>query len=302
MSSCFIFLISINMQNNFIEFIDTNYNEILGGYLKDALVIFDSYNMNDHEIPLTNLMYGSVNHVDPATTVDRFVNVIRSFLLELGNNFGISFYEEIELSDLVIVFNTLLDIEYYLDHEQILRATETENESLETLAHIFEIVGNVSPSWTFVNILYVDPKLINKIMETHHGKFNMDQEESSEDKKDNKLLLDQINNLKLYREFLNDDQLVCYKLIRRGHSLETDFKTNVQYIRNHLEFAQPDKLALELVGILYFSSDTASDPLMGFKKHSEYLFDDLKKITQMDSEVSKLISKFLNYKTTRKPQ
>ena len=94
--------------------------------------------------------------------------------------------------------------------------------------------------------------------------------------------------------------MVCFKLIRRGHSLDTDFRTNVQYIRNHLEFADTSNLVSEIVGILYFSADTSGDPIMGFKTHSEYLFDDLRKITQIDAEVSQLVSKFLNYRVTRK--
>jgi hypothetical protein len=43
------------MQNNFVDFIETNYQEILGNCLKDALVIFDSYNVNDHEFSEINL-------------------------------------------------------------------------------------------------------------------------------------------------------------------------------------------------------------------------------------------------------
>ena len=290
------------MQNNFVDFIETNYQEILGNCLKDALVIFDSYNVNDHEFPLQNLMYGSVDNLDPSETLDRFVNTIKNFLFVLGENFGLSFYEEIDIYDLVTVFQTLLEVEYYLDHDQILRAIESDDEPMETLANIFEIVSNLSSSWTFSKILSIEPALLTKIRDTHYTKSVAMEEVETGQTKDEKIQLNQINNLKLYREFTNNDQLVCFKLIRRGHNLNTDFKTNVQYIRNHLEYAEPANLVAEIVGILYFSADTTTDPIMGFKTHSDYLFDDLKRITQVDSEVSQLVSKFLNYKATRKPE
>ena len=288
------------MQNNFVEFIETNYQEILGNCLKDALVIFDSYNVNDHEFPLQNLMYGSVDNLDPSETLDRFVNTIKNFLITLGKNFGLTLYEEIDIYDLVTVFQTLLDVEYYLDHDQILRAIESDDIPMETLANIFEIVSNVSSSWTFSRILSIEPALITKIGDTHYTKAQAMAEVSPVETKDEEFQLNQIKNLKLYREFTNNDQLVCFKLIRRGHSLDTDFRTNVQYIRNHLEFADTSNLVSEIVGILYFSADTSGDPIMGFKTHSEYLFDDLRKITQIDAEVSQLVSKFLNYRVTRK--
>ena len=288
------------MQNNFVEFIETNYQEILGNCLKDALVIFDSYNVNDHEFPLQNLMYGSVDNLDPSETLDRFVITIKNFLITLGKNFGLTLYEEIDIYDLVTVFQTLLDVEYYLDHDQILRAIESDDIPMETLANIFEIVSNVSSSWTFSRILSIEPALITKIGDAHYTKAQAMAEVSPVETKDEEFQLNQIKNLKLYREFTNNDQLVCFKLIRRGHSLDTDFRTNVQYIRNHLEFADTSNLVSEIVGILYFSTDTSGDPIMGFKTHSEYLFDDLRKITQIDAEVSQLVSKFLNYRVTRK--
>ncbi|MEG3033882.1 MAG: hypothetical protein RR877_00110 [Aurantimicrobium sp.] len=247
-------------------------------------------------------MYGSVDNIDPSETLDRFVNTIKNFLFTLGENFGLSFYEEIDIYDLVTTFQTLLEVEYYLDHDQILRAIEAEDEPLETLANIFEIVSNLNTSWTFSRILSIEAALLTKIRDTHYTKSVAMEDVEPEQTKDDKIQLNQINNLKLYREFTANDQLVCFKLIRRGHNLDTDFKTNVQYIRNHLEFAKPEDLVTEIVGILYFSSDTTVDPIMGFKTHSEYLFDDLKKITQVDSEVSQLVSKFLNYKATRKPE
>ena len=215
------------MQNNFVDFIETNYQEILGNCLKDALVIFDSYNVNDHEFPLQNLMYGSVDNIDPSETLDRFVNTIKNFLFVLGENFGLSFYEEIDIYDLVTVFQTLLEVEYYLDHDQILRAIESDDESMETLANIFEIVSNLSSSWTFSKILSIEPALLTKIRDTHYTKSVAMEEVETEQTKDEKIQLNQINNLKLYREFTNNDQLVCFKLIRRGPNLNTDVKTNV---------------------------------------------------------------------------
>lgn len=289
------------MQNNFVEFISTNYQPILGDCLKDALVILDSYNVNDHEFPLQNLMYGTVDAIEPTETLDRFIETIKGFMLSLGENFGLSLVEDIDLYDLVIIFNTLLEIEYYLDHDQILRAIESDNATLETLADIFEIVSNVSTSWTFTKILFVNPALLNKIKEAHYTKSIAMEVIETVDDVETKRLLAQIENLKLLRDYTGNEQLVCFKLVRRGNSLNSDFKTNSQYIRNHLEFADTDNLVMEILGMLYFSKDTAGDPIMGFKNHSDYLFDDLRKITQIDSKVTQLVSKILNYKVTRKP-
>ena len=182
------------MQNNFVEFIETNYQEILGNCLKDALVIFDSYNVNDHEFPLQNLMYGSVDNLDPSETLDRFVNTIKNFLFVLGENFGLSFYEEIDIYDLVTVFQTLLEVEYYLDHDQILRAIESDDEPMETLANIFEIVSNLSSSWTFSKILSIEPALLTKIRDTHYTKSVAMEEVETGQTKDEKIQLNQINS------------------------------------------------------------------------------------------------------------
>lgn len=287
------------MQNNFVDFIDNNYQADLGNYLKDALVIFDTYNVNDHEFPLQNIMYGTSNQLDYSETLDRFVDTIKGYLLTLSDNFGITFIEDVDLNDLTTAFKTLIDIEHYLDHDQILRAIESDNVPLETLSNIFEIVSNLPSSWTFSKLIGINENLLDSIKNTHYSKALGLETVTEETTVDQQYQI-QIDNLKLYKEFIETDQLVCFKLIRRGVPIGLDFKSNVDYIKNHLEYAKLEDLVKELLGILYLSKDTYTNPVLSLRSNSDYLFDDLKKITQVDSEVANLVSNFLAFKTTRK--
>ena len=287
------------MQNNFVDFIDNNYQADLGNYLKDALVIFDTYNVNDHEFPLQNIMYGTSNQLDYSETLDRFVDTIKGYLLTLSDNFGITFIEDVDLNDLTTAFKTLIDIEHYLDHDQILRAIESDNVPLETLSNIFEIVSNLPSSWTFSKLIGINEDLLVSIKNTHYSKA-LGLETVTEETTVEQQYQIQIDNLKLYKEFIETDQLVCFKLIRRGVPIGLDFKSNVDYIKNHLEYAKLEDLVKELLGILYLSKDTYTNPVLSLRSNSDYLFDDLKKITQVDSEVANLVSNFLAFKTTRK--
>ena len=287
------------MQNNFVDFIDNNYQADLGNYLKDALVIFDTYNVNDHEFPLQNIMYGTSNQLDYSETLDRFVDTIKGYLLTLSDNFGITFIEDVDLNDLTTAFKTLIDIEHYLDHDQILRAIESDNVPLETLSNIFEIVSNLPSSWTFSKLIGINEDLLDSIKNTHYNKA-LGLETVTEETTVEQQYQIQIDNLKLYKEFIETDQLVCFKLIRRGVPIGLDFKSNVDYIKNHLEYAKLEDLVKELLGILYLSKDTYTNPVLSLRSNSDYLFDDLKKITQVDSEVANLVSNFLAFKTTRK--
>lgn len=290
------------MQSNFIEFISHNYQPDLGNCLKDALVIFDSYNVNDHEFPLQNILYGSMNHLETAETLDRFYQTVQDFLVTLSDNFGLVFAEDADLPAMVRVFETLLSIEYYIDHDQVLRIFESDNPPMETLASVFELVSNVEPSWTFSNVLDVQPALLSRMQERHSEQSKTEEPVMAQPGAEELRLAQQIENLKLYQEFTNDRSLVCFKLVRRGNLIGADFKRNIEFIKNHLEFSEEEALARELIGILYFSGDTCMDPIMGFRTNSEYLFDDLKKITHVDSHVSKIVSDFLNFKNTRKPR
>lgn len=287
------------MQNNFVDFIDNNYQADLGNYLKDALVIFDTYNVNDHEFPLQNIMYGTSNQLDYSETLDRFVDTIKGYLLTLSDNFGITFIEDVDLNDLTTAFKTLIDIEHYLDHDQILRAIESDNVPLETLSNIFEIVSNLPSSWTFSKLIGINEDLLDSIKNTHYSKALGLETVTEETTVDQQYQI-QIDNLKLYKEFIETDQLVCFKLIRRGVPIGLDFKSNVDYIKNHLEYAKLEDLVKELLGILYLSKDTYTNPVLSLRSNSDYLFDDLKKITQVDSGVANLVSNFLAFKTTRK--
>ena len=285
------------MQYNIKDFITANYNEILAEALLEGLVILDTYNVNDHEFPLQNLMYGSVDRLHPEETLDRVCLTIRNFLVTLGRNFGVEFFEEVSIYDLVTFFKTLIDTEHYLDHDSILRAIESGLPDLETLAVIYEIIANIDNSWIFTVVQNVDPGLVVKIQENHLSNSKVRDDAMLEGQQVDKIEELQIKQLKLYREFTANDKLVCFKLLRRGNSLANDFRTNVEFIRNHLEFGEEENMVQELLGILLFSKDTVSDPIMGFKNNSEYLFDDLKKITSVNTTFNKLVSNFLNFKS-----
>jgi hypothetical protein len=285
------------MQDNFLDFIDNSYSPELSNDLKDSLTIFASYNLEDHALPLTNLLYGHSHLIEVDELKDRFVNIIRSFLIELGKSFTLVFNETASIPDMNTVFNSLLDIEHYLDHDAILRVLELDEIEMEILAALFEHVNNIPTSWTFNVLDSFDKALLVKIKETHTKDTVIDQSKE-EDKVESKA--NQVINLRLYRKFINNDNLVCFKLIRRGNVIGLPFKEYVQYIANHLEYAKDEDLANELIGILYMGCDTYNDPILGFREHSEFLFDDLGKISKIDTLLTNTFNKFSTFKLTNK--
>lgn len=284
------------MSTEHIDFITNNFNPELSKILIRAIHIFDTYNLENYELTLNNLIYGKGDHKDLDDFKDEYVNIIKELLIELGKQFTFIFNENATIEDVVSLFEYLINLEYYLDHEAVINVLDNVEHHIETLARLFNMIDNVSENWVFLTLDDFDSSLLNKIRESH-TRVVIEPIETEKEQKDTDMMIDQ---LKLYRDFTSNDKLVCFKLIRRGVPIGQSFKHNVEYIRNHLEYAKDEDLAFELLGILMMSDDTYKNPVFGLKEHSNYLFDTLEKISKIDNLVNKIMSDLLNYKTNTK--
>ena len=116
-----------------------------------------------------------------------------------------------------------------------------------------------------------------------------------------------IDNIKIFKKFCidrKDDPLpVGIQMIESGIYIGDYFKNYIGYFEKHLEDLLKDKtnasiprISLDILSVLLISIDGYKNTIDTFRNNSDYMFDKLTDITNIDNTILKLNSFFDSYK------
>lgn len=277
------------MQQEIEVYIKSTYGPEKVDLLIACFQVLEDYNLEDYEIGFMDLLMEADNK-DPYQAQLEFELLVKNNLLNLLYIQGVHLNDEVDLITLKEISASLLLIQNIEDKQSALDIVEADFPTEEKLCELFQLVSIFSVDRFIVAIDSVDEGVFMKLREI----FTEEIKESIVDEEQQ----DIINRLKLLKSYLNMDDAVAFKLIRKSVSVGMKFDFYFNYLKNKLDDMETDRAAAELVAMFTMSRDTYKDIIVQFSKRSNLMFLDLDRLSRVNVKLVKICSDFeVLYKT-----
>lgn len=282
------------MREELAMFVNDNYPPIKQELFNRAFEIFDDYEIEDYDTPFMDMMHVFDNS-DYATFISEFESKISNTLLTIIEEHGLRLVDDVSIGDVVEIAKALLDIQSYEDKESIIRTLETEYEDdVEKLAELFSLVS----SFDVQRLSTIVDDFNNGIFSTLEKYVNTEDTDVSEAVVVTDIDKAIVSNLRNYRTFVEDDQLIIFKVIEMGFSVGLEFSLYGRYLKRFIqEFDDIEKMAKEYFGVLIASKESHNNPLGYYRRVSSEYIDDLNIISKVDNALAKIYNDFDKFKT-----
>lgn len=280
------------MRDELQLFVNENFSLEKQFLIKKAFSIFEDYELGDYDTPFMELL-SEFDSKDYFETLLEFENLIRNTLLTVLKEHAIILNEECDLETIIEISSGIHEIQYYEDKETILRIIETDYSDEEKLATLLNLVTLLSVDKILINIEQLDNNIFNLIVETcaYSDSVVVDPVEIS---KAEKAI---IKNIKMFRDFTSKSELIGFKIIEKGFTVNLSFDFYYRYLKHMLKDVVDSKaIALEYFLILMMSKESHLNPINYFRKISTNITEDIGLITKIDIELNKLYNDFDKYK------
>ena len=192
--------------------------------------------------------------------------------------------DEADLGTIAEIAKSILYIQHYEDKESILNTLDADFHGEERLCELFRFVSDFSVDRFIVAIDSVNEGIFIKLREIYTEEIN-DQAEDEE--------IGLIRSkLKILKTYLNYDDAVGFKLIRKSASIGLSFNHYLFYIKKKIEELDIETAAKELMVLLVMSKDTHVSPLEQYSIRSADIFLDIDKISKVNIVLVKLFSEY----------
>ena len=262
--------------------------------LLESFDIFNDIPLEDHENDFNELLMLD-GTIDKTELTVQFENLVTTLLYKLFQEHGIKVAEETPLHILNQICRGLLEIEYYLDGETILRTIESDLDNEEKVSELIALCCPLEAELIVFYIEEVSPSLIDKTQELFEERVTLDKGELEKENNQRKI----ISKLRDITRFIDDKDLIGYRLISAGVYVGADFERYIQYIQHETDTMDIDKVSKELFFMLNMSSESLVNIIACFTKYSDLLFHNVDKITKVYNRINKLILDFDRYMLQR---
>lgn len=233
--------------------------------LMDACRLLEKAGILSHEADVEQILRTADQHENFSNLQDIFA-LLSEYMESTINQFGLQLTENIPVSALNQILDSLLILPDFGDPEAVLRVIEEEISVEEKVCDIFAIVNVLSWSDFAPYIMQVSPSLMARVVEVTDA--NLLPEEASED-------------VSKYRERFNAwrdmyPDTLALTIIREGFRLKTPLTTLVGRFNENLEVleGQPNALAETIIGLMVVSDLETSEFInMGGELLEDYAKD-----------------------------
>lgn len=245
--------------------------------------IFDQYEIEDYENSFIDLLMEAGNKDTYQASLE-FIILIKNTLLNVLHSQGVEINEEADIEIIKEIARCLLEIQHYEDKQSILDTLDADFHGEERLCELFRFVSSFSVDKFIVAIDGVNEAIFVKLREIYTEEIN----EVPEDTEVTFIT----NKLKVLKSFLQFDDAVGFKLIRKSASIGLSFDHYLFYLKKNLEDMEVEQAAKELMVLLVMSKDTHASPLEHYSIKSGDIFLDIDKISKVNVQLVKLFSQF----------
>lgn len=273
--------------------IDTCCSEEFKNTFPDIVQIVKDFELEGLEDTLTAIAMSNEMY-DPMDLPSVIYQKTYEYMSYLLQNHEVILNEEATLSHVVVIANSIYRMQNHIDHENVLRITESEGNAEEKFADLVSLVDTVSSSQILAVLQSVSNNYIVALEQLHKAKVS-DSEKPELDASH----VTQLRALKKFFETIKgvpSEKVLAFSLIVQGLQLGARFKFYYDLVSGKLETEDKNYLAQQLLALLYLGIDSSNNVLVYWRERSDTLLDDSALITQVDIELNKLNNEFVTWR------
>lgn len=262
------------------EFISNNFTPEAIEDIKRALDLFDAFNSQDYEHLLLDPLYNSnTTAIEQRDDVLKAIHKLSDDILlahTIETHPGTSLFFKVE------VMSALFLVMHLEDSLPFMLALESNDSDEEILAFIISGLSTLDLTDVMVGISAFRPsmlKMLSQYLTAKNAEADMPRVEKY------------LKTIKEFKTFTNRKDLIGFKLTEGGMLLGQHLKTYATFIQD-MEVKDIDSLALNILSILYMSSDGFNSPILAYRKFSHVFFEDINVISMVEDKLSYHLGKF----------
>ena len=259
--------------------------------LEDAHKVMERIGLQGTEARFTELL-NLDDTVEHGATLGAIVELTRGFLIDIVTEHGIIPQFDILLEELVMLINSILDIQDYEIPTDILDCIQDGVQPEEQLAEMLELV---SP-WFAERYLEMFDSVATNCIDRIRAFFNerdrngvaMEQEPPTQ-------VRDAVVNLRNFVEFLENKQLIVMELVEGGLRVGYPLQVYLRTYGDDLDSLDPKRAAEELIAMCLISGDSQSNPRESIRGIVDDFVASLDRITLIDAAIKDILLRFSRY-------
>lgn len=236
------------------------------------------------------------SNTDVGETARLFEDHAYQTLTDLLRNHGIILVDEASLMMVNQFVDGILNLQYYMGVEDVLRVMESDFDTSEKLVNALMFVTPMEESRALTNIEMVDPSLIDKIEDM----FNAKSLDENPDEIKEAIVAKCVNKYRNVYRFLKEADTVAFRLVKANVFIGGEFEEYLPFIAHTFDDMPLQQLGIELFSLMAITKDGVDNPAKCFSAHADQLFGDISHISNINNQINKLVVEFESYIQARR--
>lgn len=270
------------------NFIQDNYNQDMQVILTNIIDLFEDLEVPNAQENYVAMMMDENNIEDIALAIYQQIYNDSKEILKM---FGIQVQDDTLLSQIGELIEAFTVLESYEDSVNVVAYLLGESTNVDRVCNLLSLVTPYPIEHWLTVLSEVSNTLIKTLLDLHSEKANNSQVDGEEelDTESKQKIVDRL------KEFYKDEELkncIGFQLITQGVVVGSTFITYVDKVRSYLEMLPNNTLVNELFILLVMSRDGFLNPMTTYQTYSGKIFDDIAKITTINTALIAKFSKF----------
>lgn len=220
--------------------------------------------------------------------VDRFNALVKEGLDDVLKEHTIVLIPEATIKDRNEICLALAHIQDLQDYTGIIRILESFQSDDIQLARILADMSMYDES----RILELIQSFESKVLEIL--KSYIYEKEKAQPQKDDYIARSVRDNFLLFTKLFGN-ATTGSKMLESSVVMGERMATYLTFFQDDLVSQSDEETALNILSVIYYSCDGYNSPLLLYRKYSNYILQDLVRVTRVENNVMALISKFLEF-------
>lgn len=251
--------------------------------LQEALSALHEHLYSEHELPVLNALGREIDD----TIIAEVHAILERSLIDLCTLHQVKVDETTgELSALSKLVRALLLMQYWQEPETILAVCTSDASSVDKLANLVAIVGELSEMLAGDLIADVDPNFLRGLEKLYTSNGIAIEEQRFE------LPPPQLEQLRQYRSSMKAERTLAFRMVKAGYKPGYAFAEYMKRVAGTINQADNQAIAVEVVPFLLMGRDTWVNPVTGWRENNQLLNLDMNDMTGVDTAVMRLLAEF----------
>lgn len=221
---------------------------------------------------------------------DRFIILLNEKIDFIVRAHQLKLSEEATLEQKNELLRALFRLQSLEDYTGVISILETTESNLEKFAIIIADISNLDEATVHELVISDDFTLLASLKSYIYLKEDSEYQEVNESE-------EVVEQAKHFFKFFDGDYVG--RRLAKSVLLGQRFESYLPFIEDSIVVPDNDETAINILSIIYISSDTFNDPLNSYRKHSLRILHDLNAVSKIEEHVIGLIGKFEEYKKVK---